>query len=75
MNALRRLRFNANVSVEELSAKTGVPTTTIYNLERGDIQHPRLTTIQPLAKFFKVPAGDLAASLSEAVGASESSAA
>lgn len=63
MNELRRLRFNAKLDVRELSAKTGVPATTIYNLERGDIAHPRLKTVQPLAEFFEVPVGDLAAKL------------
>lgn len=67
MNELRRLRFNADVDVEELSARTGVPVTTIYNLERGDIKHPRLKTVRPLAEFFDVPAGDLAAALAKPV--------
>jgi transcriptional regulator with XRE-family HTH domain len=59
MNTLRRLRIDKPMTVEELSAETGVKVTTIYNLERGDIKNPRLSTLVPLAEFFKVPPSSL----------------
>lgn len=65
MNELKRLRLNAGLSVDELSGATGVPVTTIYNVERGDIRTPRLENLKALAEYFNLPAGDLAAALHE----------
>lgn len=66
MNTLRRLRIDKALTVEQLSEKTGVKVTTIYNLERGDIQNPRVKTLAPLAKFFKVPPTSLMPGVVEA---------
>lgn len=63
MNELRRLRLNRGLTVEELSDQTKVHSSTIYTIERGETTGPRLSTLMPLAEFFGVPAGDLAASL------------
>jgi transcriptional regulator with XRE-family HTH domain len=63
MNELKRLRLNAGVSVDALSTATGVPVTTIYNLERGDIRNPRLDNLKALAGYFGIKPGDLAAAL------------
>ena len=65
MSALRRLRLNRLLSVEEVSERTGVPMDTIYNLERGDTANPRLATLRPLAEFFEVEASLLVPSLNQ----------
>lgn len=59
MNTLRRLRIDEALTVEQLSEKTGVKVTTIYNLERGAIANPRISTLAPLAEHFNVPASSL----------------
>lgn len=65
MSTLRRLRTNALLTVEKLSEETGVAVTTIYNLERGDIENPRMETLAPLATFFEVDASLLVPSLNK----------
>lgn len=69
MNELQRLRLNANLTVEDLARETGVPITTIYNLESGRVTNPRQATISPLAARLGVPAGDLLAALRSAQAA------
>ena len=65
MKRLRRLRRDALLSVADLSAATGVPVTTIYNLERGDVTDPRDSTLFPLARHFSVSPDDLLEDLAD----------
>lgn len=59
MLLLRKLRIDACLSVEEVATATGVPVSTIYNLERRATANPRVQTLGPLAKFFETPASEL----------------
>ncbi len=54
MSTLRRLRTNRLLTVDALSKETGVNARTIYLLEAGDTQNPRIDTIGRLASFFDV---------------------
>jgi transcriptional regulator with XRE-family HTH domain len=64
MSVLRRLRIDRAMTVEDLSQATGVKVSTIYNLERGDIASPRISTLVPLAEFFQIKPSALVPSLS-----------
>lgn len=59
MLLLRKLRIDRCLSVEDVTAETGVPVSTIYNLERRSTANPRIATLAPLAKFFDTPASEL----------------
>jgi transcriptional regulator with XRE-family HTH domain len=57
---LRRLRTTAELSQEELSARSGLHATEISRLERG-VRDPRLSTIVRLARALRVDAAALLA--------------
>lgn len=48
------------ISDNELSAKTGLPSTTIYRLKVGYTTDPRLSTLKRLADFFNVTLAQIA---------------
>jgi transcriptional regulator with XRE-family HTH domain len=55
---LRELRTEHGVSQDQLARKTGIHSTAIGRLERGD-REPRLGTILRLARGLGIPAGAL----------------
>jgi transcriptional regulator with XRE-family HTH domain len=59
---LRRYREAANLTQEQLAAKTGLHPTEISRLERG-VREPRLSTIVRLAKGLGVAAEQLVAGI------------
>lgn len=62
VNRLRQLRTDALLTVEELAEATGVPVNTIYNIEAGRVARPKMSTLEPLAQHFGVPASQFVAS-------------
>lgn len=54
MSALKRLRLNSLLTVDALSKETGVKVDTLYAMERGDVNVPRIETLRALAEFFEV---------------------
>ena len=56
--ALRQYRTRAGASQHELAARSGVHSTYISNIERGQ-RNPGLGTLQRLAEALAVPASEL----------------
>lgn len=59
MNALKRLRAESGLTLEELAEKSGVNINTISYLENGK-QKARSTTLAKVARALGVPLDDLA---------------
>lgn len=51
---LRKLRKNKALTLEELSKKSGVPVSTIHNLENAKYKSPRNENIEKLATALEV---------------------
>tara|TARA_R110002072_G_scaffold2011_17_gene17104 strand:+ start:23250 stop:23633 length:384 start_codon:yes stop_codon:yes gene_type:complete len=45
---LREAREDKKLSAKELSELSGVPEKTIYRIETGEVQDPRLSTVKPI---------------------------
>ncbi len=58
MIVLRQIRKSRKISLEELSAATGVGISTLSHLERGN-SDPKLGTLIKCARFLRVQVGDL----------------
>lgn len=54
MSALRRVRVDARLSIEELSIKSGVSPEQIRNIETGRAANPRAATLAKLADVLTV---------------------
>ncbi|MDD9138349.1 helix-turn-helix transcriptional regulator [Fructobacillus sp. CRL 2054] len=52
-NRLRILRIDDGLKLIDVSEKTGIPSNTLSNYERGK-REPKLVTWEALAKFFNV---------------------
>lgn len=59
LNNLKRCRLDAFLTVDELAVQTGVPATTIRNLESGRVRYPRVATLKPLAERLNVAPSEL----------------
>lgn len=47
---IRSKRVAAKLTAKELSEKAGVPEKTIYRIETGEVQDPKISSIAPLTK-------------------------
>lgn len=47
---LRENRILKKLTAKELSEKSGVPEKTIYRIETGEVQDPKISSIAPIAK-------------------------
>lgn len=52
--SMRKARNRAKLSAAQLSRISGVPTTTIYALERGTARNGRIDTIELLADALRI---------------------
>lgn len=50
LTLLERLRLDADLELELLSERSGVPVRTIRHLETGQVRRPQLKTLRPLAR-------------------------
>jgi transcriptional regulator with XRE-family HTH domain len=58
-NVLKGLISKADIDTNELSAKTGIPVSTIFRMTSGSTNNPQIANIIPLANFFGVTIGQL----------------
>ena len=56
---LRKLLYQNRIRAIELAATLGMPNQTIYQLLNKDVIYPKISTLLPIAKFFKVTVGQL----------------
>lgn len=56
-NSVKRVRLRRKMTLEDLSAASGVPVSTISDIERG--AEPRVSTAIRIAKALKVPVEQL----------------
>lgn len=59
MSALRRIRVNARLSIEDLAAASKVSPEQIRNIETGRAHNPRATTLGKLADALKVEPAEI----------------
>ena len=57
-NSIRRLRFEHNMTQEELALRTGVSRQTIMSIERG-MTNPSILLALKIAAAFEVPVTDV----------------
>ncbi|TSC80592.1 MAG: putative transcriptional regulator [Candidatus Peregrinibacteria bacterium Gr01-1014_25] len=57
-NSIRRLRFEHNMTQEELALRTGVSRQTIMSIERGET-NPSVLLALKIASAFSVPVTDV----------------
>lgn len=48
---IRERRVAKKLTAKELSEKSGVPEKTIYRIETGEVQDPKISSIVPLVKY------------------------
>ncbi|WP_054198892.1 helix-turn-helix domain-containing protein [Clostridium baratii] len=56
---IKLLRAKHNMTIKELSVKSGVGQSTISDIETGKAKNPRMETLQKLANVFNVDVGSL----------------
>ncbi len=56
---LKQARARQSMTAKELSALTGVPEKTIYRIETGEVQDPRLSSIKPLLQHLNCTADEI----------------
>lgn len=56
---LRKIRTEQNLTAKQLSELSGVPEKTIYRIETGEVQDPRLSSIEPLIQALNCSADEL----------------
>ena len=54
---LRNSRESNNLTLKQLSAISGVGPSTISDIENGKAKHPRMDTLEKLAKSLNIPVG------------------
>lgn len=59
MSALRAVRVNAKLSIDDLAAKAKVSPEQIRNIEAGRARNPRVKTLVKLATVLKVKPSDI----------------
>jgi transcriptional regulator with XRE-family HTH domain len=52
---LQTLRLRHGWNMDEVAAAAGISRTTLFHLERGEIERPRASTLHKLAQVFQVP--------------------
>lgn len=53
-SAIRQARKKANLSIDNLSAATGLTTSVIYRIEVGKIQNPTINTVLKLCNVLQI---------------------
>lgn len=66
MNRLRQLRTDALLTVEQLAEQTGVPKSTIWNIEAGRVRRPSIRTLERLAQRLGARPSELVPTADEA---------
>lgn len=56
---LRKIRSEQGMTVKDLSEKSGVPEKTIYRIETGEVQDPKISSIEPLIGALNCSADEL----------------
>ena len=56
---LRKIRTEQNLSAKKLSELSGVPEKTIYRIEKGEVQDPKLSSLEPIIKALNCSADEL----------------
>lgn len=56
---IKLLRAKHNMTIKELSVKSGVGQSTISDIETGKAKNPRMETLQKLANVFNIDVGSL----------------
>ena len=56
---LRKIRTEHNLTAKKLSELSGVPEKTIYRIETGEVQDPKISSIEPLVKAMNCSADEL----------------
>jgi len=59
MSALRRVRIDARLSIEELAVRSGISQEQIRNIESGRAMNPRPATLGKLADVLEVAPSEL----------------
>lgn len=55
---LQILRLRHGWNMDEVAAAAGISRTTLFHLERGEIERPRASTLHKLAQVFQIPVED-----------------
>lgn len=66
MSALRRIRVDAHLSIEQLAEQAGVSSEQIRNIETGRATNPRVVTLVKLAEALEVQPSAIDPALEEA---------
>ena len=56
---IRSIRNQQKLTVNELSKQSGVPEKTIYRIETGEVQDPKLSSIKPIIKALNCSADEI----------------
>lgn len=56
---LRKIRTEQSLTAKKLSELSGVPEKTIYRIETGEVQDPKISSIEPLVKAMNCSADEL----------------
>lgn len=56
---LRKIRTEQKLTAKQLSELSGVPEKTIYRIETGEVQDPKVSSLEPLIKALNCTADEL----------------
>jgi transcriptional regulator with XRE-family HTH domain len=56
---MRKIRTQQKLTVKTLSEMSGVPEKTIYRIETGEVQDPKLSSIEPIIKALNCSADEI----------------
>lgn len=62
---VRKIRTQQKLTAKQLSELSGVPEKTIYRIETGEVQDPKLSSIEPIIKALNCSADEIIFSVDE----------